>query len=440
LQEEFDVKTAKSIPKSDGTAERITKDRRKRINRMKTIIVAVVILLILLPTLCTILLGIQVNRLHKQVEELLILHSKDLSSESLNDHTYAFAAEKKDLEATTSPGNTEGRRIGNTDVHKIGNMEGNSLITKSIMTNSLLTNSKIANSLITNSIITASIRPYLLNITTDGAASATTLLYDLITKSTDNNNSKNTTTEDDIQKDSDEKSTSNTSKNNASSEDEINNTNTGIYSGKKVYLSFDDGPSIYTGEILDILKEYDVKATFFVIGKTDVQSKKIYKRIVDEGHILGMHSYSHVYNYIYNSVEDFDKDFTKLWKLLYDTTGYKPTIFRFPGGSANLVNKNGMTDFVQYLKDKKVVYYDWNVENGDATGVKYTKEQLVNNVLNGIAKKDVSIVLMHDAQSKKSTVDSLPELLDTLTLGGAEILPIDIDVPPIQQIKADKVK
>lgn len=214
----------------------------------------------------------------------------------------------------------------------------------------------------------------------------------------------------------------------------------GIYKGKKVYLTFDDGPSIYTNEILDILDKYQVKATFFVIGKTDDESKELYKRIVKEGHTLGMHSYSHQYNKIYNSLEDFTKDFTKLRKLLYDTTGYKPDIYRFPGGSDNLVNKHGMNEFIQYLNGKSVVYYDWNVVNGDATGVEYTKKQLIDNVLSGVAVKKTSIVLMHDSSTKKTTLDSLDLLLQNLLDKEAEVLPLNNEVPPIQMIKADSIK
>jgi peptidoglycan/xylan/chitin deacetylase (PgdA/CDA1 family) len=214
----------------------------------------------------------------------------------------------------------------------------------------------------------------------------------------------------------------------------------GKYEDKKIYLTFDDGPSMFTDDILDILAEYKVKATFFVVGKTDNESKKLYKRIVEEGHTLGMHSYSHQYSKIYNSVEDFEKDFTKLWKLLYDTTGYKPSIFRFPGGSDNMVNKNGMDDFIRYLNDSDIVYFDWNVLNGDATGATYTEDQLIKNVLDGVAIKDNSIVLMHDSQTKKATVDSLPGLIDRLISEGAQILPLDKDVIPIQMIKADTIK
>jgi peptidoglycan/xylan/chitin deacetylase (PgdA/CDA1 family) len=218
------------------------------------------------------------------------------------------------------------------------------------------------------------------------------------------------------------------------------NAKSGKYANKKVYLTFDDGPSIYTDDILDILAEYHIKATFFVVGKTDNQSIKLYQRIVDEGHTLGMHSYSHQYSQIYNSLEDFDKDFTKLWKLLYDTTGYKPSIFRFPGGSDNMVNKNGMEDFIRYLNEAGIVYFDWNVLNGDATGEKFTKDQLIENVLKDVAVKDNSIVLMHDSETKQTTIDSLPGLLEKLISEDAQILPLDHNVPPIQMIKADTIE
>ena len=218
------------------------------------------------------------------------------------------------------------------------------------------------------------------------------------------------------------------------------NSSDGIYSGKKVYLTFDDGPSKYTEDILDILAEYDVKATFFVIGKTDEASKRIYRRIIEEGHTLGMHSYSHIYDQIYNSLEDFDKDFTKLWKLLYDTIGYNPTIYRFPGGSGNHVSKNNMDQFIRYLNEKSIVYFDWNVLNRDATGVEYTKDQLIENVLSGVINKRVSIVLLHEGETKKSTVESLPELLEELLTLGAELLPLDENVTPIQHINAKSIK
>lgn len=105
-----------------------------------------------------------------------------------------------------------------------------------------------------------------------------------------------------------------------------------------------------------------------------------------------------------------------------------------------MVNKNGMEDFIRYLNKAGVVYFDWNVLNGDATGIEYTKERLIDNVIDGVAIKDNSIVLMHDSQTKQSTVDSLPGLLDILISEEAQILPLDEEVTPIQMIKADTIK
>ncbi len=206
---------------------------------------------------------------------------------------------------------------------------------------------------------------------------------------------------------------------------------------KKVYLTFDDGPSNYTDDILDILAEYNVKATFFVIGKTDDFSKEMYKRIVEEGHTLGMHSYSHKYDYIYNSLEDFDKDFTKLRDLLYDTTGYLPTLYRFPGGSCNNVSNVDISSLIKYLNDKSVTYFDWNVDNGDATGKNLTQKTLYDNVIDGVEKHTTSVVLMHDTDRKVNTVKVLKRVLRTLTEEGASVLPISEDTTPVQQVKFD---
>jgi peptidoglycan/xylan/chitin deacetylase (PgdA/CDA1 family) len=351
---------------------------------MKTAIVILVIILLVLPTICCIILGLQVNRLQNKVNDLLSLHSQyGLQYSNLEGEAYAFAAEMEDEDAIDSFGHTT---FDKTDA------------------------------------------------TGSGITDSGNILQDLVDADKSTNTSILEPAKDTV---SQVGGTDHSKENNASIQSK---QKTGKYADKKVYLTFDDGPSTYTDDILDILAEYKAKATFFVVGKTDNRSKELYQRIVDEGHTLGMHSYSHQYSKIYNSVEDFEKDFTKLWKLLYDTTGYKPSIFRFPGGSDNMVNKNGMEDFIRYLNDSDIVYFDWNVLNGDATGITYTREELIKNVLEGVDRKDNSIVLMHDAQTKKSTVESLPGLLDKLISEGAQILPLDKDVIPIQMIKADAIK
>jgi peptidoglycan/xylan/chitin deacetylase (PgdA/CDA1 family) len=461
-------------------------NKRKRINRMKTIIVIIVILLMILPTICCIILGLQVSRLQKQVDDLVSIHSQyGLIDDNSNSNNYVYAAEKSTTndasindeaihdetvnDATINEEAINDEAINDKTINEQSiNDEGindktinDEAINNEAINNEIINNEPIYNKVLSNGIINNEIqnKEDFLNKTSIFNASSTeisdenlaeehqtsdsdkTALYEnenaAITKDDNGESASELGNKDES---GEQKSNKKANKSKVKNEDEINNLSNGIYSGKKVYLTFDDGPSMYTDDILDILAEHNVKATFFVIGNTDKRSKDLYKRIVEEGHTLGMHSYSHIYKKIYNSLEDFDKDFTKLWKLLYDTTGYKPSIFRFPGGSDNLVNKNGMEDFIRYLNKASITYYDWNVLNGDATGIEYTKEQLINNVLEGVAIKETPIVLMHDAQTKKTTVDSLPGLLDALISGGAEILPIDEDTPPTQMIKADSLK
>ncbi|PXV93540.1 peptidoglycan/xylan/chitin deacetylase (PgdA/CDA1 family) [Lachnotalea glycerini] len=206
-----------------------------------------------------------------------------------------------------------------------------------------------------------------------------------------------------------------------------------------VYLTFDDGPSENTSSILDILKEHNVKATFFVTGKETDEAKALYKRIVDEGHTLGMHSYSHQYSEIYNSVESFANDERKLRDLLYEVTGVIPTLYRFPGGSSNLVSNIDMTEFIKYLKSEGITYFDWNVASGDAASQNVDVDTLVNNVLNDVGLYHTSVVLMHDTTEKTTSVEALGKIIESIQALGIEMRPLDENVPPVQHIKAESV-
>ena len=208
---------------------------------------------------------------------------------------------------------------------------------------------------------------------------------------------------------------------------------------KRVYLTFDDGPSIYTGQILDVLAANNVKATFFVIGR-DKEYYEYYRRIVDEGHTIGMHSYSHVYQDVYSSVESFGNEIEQLNQLIYDVTGVKSSIFRFPGGSSNNVAPLPIQDYIAYLNEHDINYYDWNALNGDAVTSGLTPEQLVNNIMNDVENNQDSIVLMHDLQTTHTTVESLQLLIDTLKSEEYEILPITEDTPLIQHVSCNTVE
>ena len=204
---------------------------------------------------------------------------------------------------------------------------------------------------------------------------------------------------------------------------------------KQIYLTFDDGPSSNTNRILDVLKEYDVKATFFVVGKTDEQSIKSYQRIVEEGHTLAMHSYSHIYSEIYESKESFIADLTSLQEYLYQITGIWPRFYRFPGGSSNTVSQTDMQELASYLKENGITYFDWNIASGDAVSRELTTGTIVENCLGNIDYFNECIILMHDAASKNTTVEALPEIISRVReRGDAVFLPITDETVPIQHI------
>ncbi|MCF0130991.1 MAG: polysaccharide deacetylase [Pseudobutyrivibrio sp.] len=202
----------------------------------------------------------------------------------------------------------------------------------------------------------------------------------------------------------------------------------------KVYLTFDDGPSDNTEQILNILDDYGIKATFFVVGQDIEQYGDAYRRIVNEGHTIGVHSYSHKYADIYESEESFIEDYENISKLVSDVTGVKPKYYRFPGGSSNQVSNTDMSTFINYLNNQQVTYFDWNVTSGDATSQAFTTDELVDNVMNDVVKYKTSVVLLHDASNKVATVDALPELIESLQSIGAMILPISEDTTIIQHM------
>lgn len=208
---------------------------------------------------------------------------------------------------------------------------------------------------------------------------------------------------------------------------------------KRIYLTFDDGPSSNTAAILDILKQYDVKATFFVVGKTDEQSVALYQRIVAEGHTLGMHSYSHKYGEIYASIESFEQDLSQLQEYLYEVTGVWPRYYRFPGGSSNTVSRVDMQELIAYLEENDITYFDWNVASGDAVNGQISKDVIVSNCLRGIEAQADSVVLMHDAAERDTTVAALAEIISKARMqNDVCFLPINDETPPIQHLSADE--
>ncbi|MDD6810903.1 MAG: polysaccharide deacetylase [Lachnospiraceae bacterium] len=207
---------------------------------------------------------------------------------------------------------------------------------------------------------------------------------------------------------------------------------------RKVYLTFDDGPSNNTERILDILAEYDVKATFFVVGKEEEKYQTLYKRIADEGHTLGMHSYSHKYDEIYQSVDSYGQDLNKLQEFLYEKTGVYCSICRFPGGSSNTVSKVDMHELITYLDEQDITYFDWNISSGDASSSYISTETILENCLTKLPQYKECIILMHDASNKNTTVEALPMLIEQIqAMENTIIVPITEDTEPIQHIRND---
>ncbi len=182
--------------------------------------------------------------------------------------------------------------------------------------------------------------------------------------------------------------------------------------GKTIYLTFDDGPSSHTGRLLDVLQKYNVKATFFVLNN-GTNINKTMKRIVEEGHSIGVHSDTHEYSEIYTSSENFWADFNRCRQVIYDNTGVWTSLMRFPGGTSNTISRKYctgiMTQLSQEAKEKGYVYFDWNVSSGDAGGGSTTKDDVVNAVINGVKNRENSIVLQHDI--KGFSVDAVEEII-----------------------------
>ena len=167
--------------------------------------------------------------------------------------------------------------------------------------------------------------------------------------------------------------------------------------GKVICLTFDDGPSDHTAYLLDILKKYNVKATFFVVNTGAIA---LVQRAATEGHTVAIHSATHQFGQIYASEEAYFADLYRMQNIITGFTGKKPMLVRFPGGTSNTVSKFNpgiMTRLTKALTEKGFRYCDWNVDSKDAAGAK-TEEEVFNNVIKGIGKKSYAIVLQHDTR------------------------------------------
>ena len=206
---------------------------------------------------------------------------------------------------------------------------------------------------------------------------------------------------------------------------------------KEVYLTFDDGPSVVTNRILDILKENDVKATFFVIGIKISGNEDILQRMVKEGHTIGLHTYSHKYNKIYCSDEAFLNEMEKSKEEIKAAVGISPTIMRFPFGS-----KGHLTPaLAKKIKDLNYRVYDWNVPLEDGIDPRISPEKLYRQGTNLRYFKSPIIVLAHCSRENVTTCQALTGIIKYYKDNGFKFKVIDDNTPEYRfKMKSEKKK
>ena len=373
--------------------------RRKRINLYKKIIIAVVLMSILIPLVLCVVLLCQVFSLRKEIDRLDAFQSSVFAE--LQNGDYIVREEQQ-----TTPDVS----ISTGDVLLADNGQDKQ-VKEPVTDRKDKSQSSIIETQPDNSEATTGTRPGASEEITDSTAALETTSEKETKPAEETTESveEPTTVADDIPVDT----------------------------RKKVYLTFDDGPSSNTNAILDILKEYNAKATFFVNAKNSSLYADEYKRIVEEGHTLALHSYTHVYADVYASVDAFMEDTHKLIDYLYELTGVKCDIYRFPGGSSNKKTKIDIKEFGRALDAEGIVYFDWNVSSGDAVSPALTADEIYTNVTSGVVKKNTPVVLMHDLKSKATTVEALPEILQFLIDNDYNIAAIDSSTELVQHRKID---
>ena len=192
---------------------------------------------------------------------------------------------------------------------------------------------------------------------------------------------------------------------------------------KQAFLTFDDGPSSVTPRILDILKQENVKATFFVLGSNVSKKPDLVKRMYDEGHFIANHGYSHVYSQIYSSAQAVLDEYNKCNEEIRKAIGeneYNSHLFRFPGGLAGGPYADLKKQAKDLLMQNDIVHVDWNALNGDAETNNLSVDFEIQRLNETTENKNSIVILMHDSPLKSVTADALPQIIAILRNQGYE--------------------
>ncbi|WML36845.1 polysaccharide deacetylase family protein [Clostridium sp. OS1-26] len=201
----------------------------------------------------------------------------------------------------------------------------------------------------------------------------------------------------------------------------LNTTFSNVQNPKEVFLTFDDGPCINnTRKTLKILKDNNVKATFFVVGMKGEENPQILKEISNSGMSIGVHTYSHDYRQMYKNTDAYFKDYNDCQSVIKKITGRNPIVYvRMPGGSDNLVtSKSNLESIKKRLNEKGIKYVDWNVSAGDAESREVSADKIKQNIITQCKDKSIAVILMHDTYYNSSTVEALPDVIKYLKKEG----------------------
>lgn len=209
--------------------------------------------------------------------------------------------------------------------------------------------------------------------------------------------------------------------------------------GKVAYLTFDDGPSSMTPQVLEVLRKKGATATFFTVHNSDPVCRRYYKEIVDSGCELALHAYEHNLPKIYKSPESYLSDYHAMNDFLFEVAGIRTKQVRFPGGSSQTMTNRGVFWQVMKAAQKEgLTWHDWNVSSGDASPNRHTAEWIYNNIFPAALRTDTPVILMHDVPRNTYTLEALPWIIDTLRANGYRLDVVSNIKAPVQHRNPDR--